>query len=511
MKVTSKNGKEVSITRFNDWALVFCTPLIVVNILVYVLIEVIYPLYAKLLSLPCKMILKLLSDRRLVNIPTIALTNFIFLAALHLLTIYQPNNQIAIIFCAVVSGVTTITCLILFSFLDSDSTRMELIFGFSEIQSHSTTDRLYPPLFPKGLETHYWSKGIFYGKLLVTVFVIYNFIFLILAPSFEILFWIIFHAIIGVHFGIDKENIEHISSHSPKGRIVRIKGQDFFTSLCCIAEWVRVKIVWPMFGWFPNMYYLTHTHHHHIENNEPADFQSLQRYDKTSFLDFLKSICWLPLTQALFPLDTLRYFYALGRYKLFRKVILSMLQGYFVLTIVVLVSPVVGCLIIITVIGSGFSTHKFIFNWHGYHDSSRPQSVESSNNSIHHYAHHKKPSIHLRLNEDLETVYQQNKDKHKNELIVYKSEQLFYLAQRHWLLIQALLWQNKVEFIKNLLDYENASKEQLYNLVKGCHLIERHPQVEKFDKKASQFLGSLLENILSKQLSQKHRTLIYGY
>jgi hypothetical protein len=169
------------------------------------------------------------------------------------------------------------------------------------------------------------------------------------------------------------------------------------------AEVLRRYLVWPLFGWFPNYYYITHALHHHVENNGPADWQSTVRYDRASFLDFTKAVTWYGLS-LLIPFETFLYLAQRHGYRFLRLLLQGWCWYVLLMMAVALVQPLLAAILIAPRGLSGIGFYRFVGLWHGFHDPAQPYDVCASNQALVHYAHHAKPRVHLWDGEAMERV-----------------------------------------------------------------------------------------------------------
>jgi hypothetical protein len=235
----------------------------------------------------------------------------------------------------------------------------------------------------------------------------------------------------------DFERIEHIASHSLHGKLLIGPAAPWWAR---VAELLRRYVAWPLFGWYPNAYLVTHALHHHAENNGPADWQSTVRYDRTSFLDFAKAALWLGLNTAI-PIDTVSYLIQKRRWRPLRVLLLGYAWYVALLALVALLEPALFFILAGQRVLFGASNYRFVGVWHGFHDPQHAYDVQAANQHLSHYAHHVRPSIHLL--DDAGTYRKTQEIKRPSPLVLLRPE--FGLNRGFWFL-QALLW--KKEFAR---------------------------------------------------------------
>jgi len=253
----------------------------------------------------------------------------------------------------------------------------------------------------------------------------------------------------------DFEHVEHLSSHSAHGRILIARNAPWWAA---VAEFLRRYFVWPLFGWFPNWYYVSHALHHHVENNGPADWQSTIRYSRASVLDFTKATTWLSFN-ALIPLETFFYLAQRRGWRFLRILARGWLWYAFLLLAVMLIQPLTALVLITLRATGGIVGYVFVGTWHAFHDPTRPYDPGASNQALAHYAHHLNPRIHLHDREALESVVR--KIQEPSAVVVLRPE--FGVRPGFWHL-QGLLW--KKEFARaaqSLIRHEHVMEHDKAN------------------------------------------------
>jgi len=504
MFTQSRKKHTVPITILSDWWLILCVPLVILNVLMYVTRKTVLAGYFAAIRLLSNPVLKILSSFRLVNIPCIAAIN-VFLTLLSMaisLPVMHPVSILLIVMVLVTGMMFIQTAKMAIEFRDGN--RTDLVLKFTVLHDKHWEPDNCP--IPDALEVEKLSQGTWLGSIMVALFVICQFSMLLVSQTESLEFWLCVHALLLVSLLIDFEMVEHLAAHSRNGVLVKLTYVSPMAVTLYALEKIRIYFVWPMYYWAPGRYFLTHTHHHHVENNGPADWQSTLRFDLTSVADFSKSLLWLQ-SSLLMPVDTARYFWFLGRRRHFKKLILSSAQNLAVICFVFYLEPVFGAILFCLYLAMAWVFHSFVFAWHGFHDSTKPYDVVASNNSTGHYAHHKDPGMHL-FSAELREIYNKDAAESKEAFPVHQSSVAFDVISKHWLLLQSLLWQKKYTVIRKLIKSDHLSDEQLHRLVTGMRLHERHSTIANIDNKLSKLLGSILEKSLLLMASSQHRSFL---
>lgn len=504
MLVDSSQGKRIPITLISDSLALVLFPLFIWNVLVYLFGRYLLPWYLHVVLTPAVQILNLLSRKTLLNLLALMLVNIL---SLLLLVGLNPNFETGTFVSVVVALIAILSSSMVFLMLVrfcKSPHRTDFLLKFSRLKDDRVS---YPPIpFPAGVLIQKLSVNTLYSCLLVSAVVLYHILLVLMFPSSPVLLVITLHLLVGLYFSVDFEMIEHLAAHSRQGKLLHQQQRGLTGSLVVFAEWLRTHLVWSLFFWFPGAYWYTHTQHHHMENNGPSDWQSMLRYDRTSFLDFMKSIIWFSINR-LIPLDTLRYLKALGRIPAYRGLLFCCLKGYLVVAVMTYLSPVLGLTLVALAVGSGFYTYIFAFVWHGFHDSGKPHDIEAGNNNYEHYAHHRRPGLHLfssELAEFFHSEYALNKEK----FLLHKSADAFRFLEAHTMLIQACLWQKKFGPIRNILSLESAADNELEKYVESCGLLDRNEKMLRIDRRVSMTVGSRVESLLTRNLPPIQRRFV---
>lgn len=506
MITLSKKNLPVPITVLSDWWLLLCVPLLVLNIFMYLTRRTVLAAYFAALRLLSTPVLRLLSAFRLVNIPCLVLVNTMLTVLLLVLSL--PTVHPVSLFLILSIAVTAMMCIQTSkkAIEYSEGNRSDLILAFTTFQNRpGISDKIS---IPQGLQIEKLSLSTWLGSIMVSLFGVCQFTLLLIADTGSIVFLLCLHSLLLVSLLIDFEMVEHLSSHSRNGVLVKIKQGSFAAWLLYVLEQIRIYVVWPMYYWAPRRYFLTHTHHHHVENNGPADWQSTLRFDLTSVADFCKSLLWLQLS-FLMPVDTARYLWALGRKRHFNKLMISSALNLLVILFVFYIEPLFGAMLFFLYLSMAWAFHSFVFAWHGFHDATKPYDVIASNNSTGHYAHHKDPGMHL-FSPELREIFSIDSINSCEAYPVHQSNVAYNVISKHWLLIQCLLWQKKYSVIRNLIKSEHLDNRQLHRLVTGLQLYNRHPIVESADTKVSKLIGAVLEKCLKMMVFGNQRSLLYS-
>ncbi len=314
----------------------------------------------------------------------------------------------------------------------------------------------------------------------------------------------------------DFEHVEHVASHSKGGVLI---GPGPCPKSIRLVEAVRKYVVWPFFGWAPDGYFVTHTLHHHVENNGPADWQSTYRYHRYSFLDFVKMTCWLGINFAV-NFDSYHYLLSQGKRKIAAKLLRGHMVQLLVFSIALYLNPALAAVLASLILLGGISVYFFGFRWHGLHLPMTTTPVETSNNHLRHFVHHLKPKLHLNDVETARSVAEQVLEAPKTEEF-----RLFLLREEFsggWgmYLLQALLWRRDfsaagrcvVQIDRQTsygLDEENTdtivpkvepsaqsvAPQVMHALASGCGLVQRGQTMLRVDRWVSQVAGDFLMRI----------------
>ena len=253
----------------------------------------------------------------------------------------------------------------------------------------------------------------------------------------------------------DFERIEHVSSHSAHGKMLIAGNAPWWAS---VAESLRRYLVWPLFGWYPNWYYVSHALHHHVENNGPADWQSTIRYSRASVLDFTKATTWLSLN-GLIPLETFFYLAQRRGWRFYRILARGWLWYLALMAAVMLVQPLATLILLALRATTGIGGYLFVGSWHGFHDPTRPYDPAASNQALAHYAHHMNPRIHLRDREALEAVVRNIRE--PSAVVVLRPESEVLPGFWH---LQGLLWKGEfASAAESFIQHKNITENDKVN------------------------------------------------
>jgi hypothetical protein len=231
------------------------------------------------------------------------------------------------------------------------------------------------------------------------------------------------------------EPTEHVSAHSKNGALLVAERAPWTWRM---LDALRRHVVWGLFGWYPNYYYVTHALHHHVENNGPADWQSTLRYRRSSVLDFCKASTWLGLNFVC-PIDTLYYMVQRRRMSIARTLLIGYLSNVALLAAVAWTTPLLFWILLWLRVFGGTRFYAAVGVWHGFHRPDLPQVVEASNHHLAHYIHHRKPRIHLwDWPEMCEAIA---KDRTASSMVLLKPE---YGAGLGFWALQGLLWSGQL-------------------------------------------------------------------
>lgn len=305
---------------------------------------------------------------------------------------------------------------------------------------------------PDACVRHRYDKGFLYCAWLRALLFLPAFVCELFLPTSWLRYALLLFVVV---FALnDFERIEHVSSHSSHGRMLIAGNAPWWAS---VAESLRRNLVWPLFGWFPNWYYVVHALHHHVENNSPADWQSTVRYSRASVLDFTKATTWLSLN-GLIPLETFFYMAQRRGWRFFRILARGWLWYPVLIAAVMLVQPLAALILIALRATSGIGIYRFVGTWHGFHDPTRPYDPAASNHALAHYAHHVSPRIHLRDGEALVAVVREIRE--PSAVVVLRPE----FGMRGFWHLQGLLW--KREFARaaeSLIQHKNITENDRAN------------------------------------------------
>lgn len=504
--VKASNNKDVKINLLTNMDLIYSVPIFLWNLVTHLAI---YPVLGTFFNLVGYLGNKFVGD-------LFVITKWRFYIAVLLPMITLPLCYIALA-TGVISGVQEIALAILSLILLTMSGKLII-----SVHNMESSKPLGPCTIrdimsaeaeqvPEHILDAIHSRGCFSTGAIVTVYVLFNLFFLTLLSDSQFLYFAPLFAILQVFLYVDKENIEHMGSHAKGGKVIQPENAESAKDYFYVGvDFLRRYLVWPIMFWFPNNYFALHTGVHHAENNGPADSQSTLRFDKSSFIGFVKATTWYSLFTVVLPIDAYHYLRAQGRKKFLSAYIKSYIFGYGVLIAVTLLHPWLGGTIIAIIIGSGLYTYLFVMRWHGFHDATRPYSVEASNNSPMHYGHHKQQHVHVMAGGEACRLFWRDREKNTKEFPVYYSAETLEVYTRNWLWVFFRLWQGKFDVVRKLVYTDTESTSQLKKYVTGLKLIKENKTMRQFDIALSRKLGSKLEKMAVKKMSADDREHFYG-
>jgi hypothetical protein len=497
MRVKAKNGKLTPIFLLTNLDLIFCVPIFLLNL---VNMYIAYPLILRLINLVGYPAIKLIGDISNVGKAKtwiITTTYMLMLPAAYLFTVFNPDAG------ALAAGLWTAALLV-----------VGLALG--EIFCYANNIQAAPPMgacitrdvfaeesraIPEYLVDHKYSRGSLVTSLFLTIHIIYNLIFLTLFLGQGFLYFAPLIVLLQITLFTDKEHVEHLSSHAA-GRIARLENAKTMQDrLYVFLNFLRKYISWPLQFWSANYYYATHTGIHHVEDNGPADFQSTLRYDQTSFIDFIKAVTWYSLFISLIPVEIISYFVALKRKKFLGIYLRGYLLGIAFFALVAWLHPILGAILFGLHISSGLRSYLFVLRWHGFHDATRPYSVEASNSSPLHYGHHQEQNVHLMIVTECCRVFWKNREKEPKNFPIFVSSVALETYARNAMLMYFMLWQGKLDIISKFIYTDSNSRSDLKKYVTGLRFLGKSAWLAPIDEKMSKWAGKMGEKWFRKSMS----------
>jgi hypothetical protein len=433
VRITDAAGKPLKITLLTDWDLLYCIPYMLLSFLYRITRMIVYLIF------------------RLMVAPTFALFT-------------RSNASLTwaiVLFPCLIAAASAVTAVAgAFSIADFASALVLFLFGstlFAKVVTHlfHLEDARFPPAgrlssreaatvtrmrveaarLPDSCVRNTLDKSILYIGFLRTMLVFPALVCVVFLSASWLNYAL--NAYIALLIFNDFEGIEHVSAHSTNGKLLIAQNAPWWARL---VELLRRYIVWPLCGWFPDMYFVTHAMHHHVENNGPADWQSTIRHDRTSVLDFAKSVTWLGINLAI-PIETLSYLVQRRGLRLFRRLIQGFCIYLLLLALLVIVDPALFLILAADSVLAGFGMYRFVAAWHGFHDPSHAYDIKAANQNLFHYAHHAKPRVHLRDFESLTRVVQEIEN--PSSVVILRPE---FESRRPFWQLQGLLW--KKDFVR---------------------------------------------------------------
>jgi hypothetical protein len=497
MRVKAKNGKSTPIFLLTNLDLIFCVPIFILNL---VNMYIAYPLILRFINLVGWPAAKLIGDVGNASKAKTWVVTTLYMAMLpaaYLFTAFNPDAG------PLASALWTGALLI-----------VGLALG--EIFCFANNIQAAPPMgpcitrdvfaeegraIPEYLVDHKYSRNALVTSLFLTIHIIYNLVFLTLFIGHDWLYFAPLIVLLQIMLFTDKEHVEHLSSHAA-GRITRIESaktvQDY---MYVFLNFLRKYITWPLQFWSPNYYYATHTGIHHVEDNGPADFQSTLRYDQTSFVDFVKAVTWYSLFINLIPVEIVSYYVNLKRKKFLGIYLRGYLLGNALFALVAWFHPLLGATLFGLHLTSGLRSYLFVMRWHGFHDATRPYSVEASNNSPLHYGHHQEQNVHLMIVTECCRVFWKNREKEPKNFPIFVSSTALETYARNSMLVFFMLWQGKIDIISKFIYTDGNSRSELKKYVTGMRYQGKSAWLAPIDEKLSKFMGKMGEKMHRKSMS----------
>lgn len=498
MRVKAKNGKLTPIFLLTNLDLIFCVPIFILNL---INMYVAYPLILRLINLVGYPAAKLIGDVANVSKAKTWIVSTLYMLMLPAAYLYMALNPGAP---PMAGWIWTAALLV-----------VGLALG--EIFVFANNIQAAPPLgkcvtrdvfaeesiaIPEYLVDHKFSRGSLVASLFLTIHIVYNLIFMTLFLGQGWLYFAPLIVLLQSALFTDKENIEHLSSHAA-GRVARIeKAKTVQDYMYVFLNNLRKYVSWPLQFWSANYYYATHTGIHHAEDNGPADFQSTLRYDQTSFIDFIKAVTWNSLFISLIPVEIISYFVAMKRKKFLGIYVRGYLLGMALFGVVAWLHPILGAILFGLHCSSGLRSYLFVMRWHGFHDATRPYSVEASNNSPLHYGHHQEQNVHLMIVTECCRVFWKNREKEPKNFPIFVSSVALETYARNAMLVFFMLWQGKIDIISKFIYTDGNSRSELKKYVTGLRFLGKSARLAPIDEKLSKWVGKMGEKWHRRSMSE---------
>jgi hypothetical protein len=495
ISVKDAKGKQRRITVMNSWDLLYSIPIFLITCINQFLIKPIYNSLYGLMALPTALLvghplkLKAKGFWLIMFMSCLALCTGIALTFMNMSDTAYGYITIGVY---LTSASYLVLALVIFQGPD-DAPYKNHLSDLSEVISDH--------LVPSNL-----SKPVIFTNMFITLFIAVHLLVLVILPDYSLFYWVCCVPVIQMFLMMDKENVEHLASHSPDGRtLIDKKAKSVKDKIIVAIENLRVYVVWPMAYWMPDYYYCSHTGIHHFENNGPADFQSTLRFNHTRISGVINAVTWYGLFTHILPFEIANYLRQGKNKKQFNRFVKGFAMGFAVFAAFVYFFPAVALVVCFSLITSGMGTYLFVMRWHGFHDARFPYSVEASNSSPLHYGHHKKMGVHLRESNLLARLYWQQKDEGDYCAPVFCSNTSFSSFENNFMLVLSMFWQEKFWVIKNLVHTESTNPGYLKRLVSGSNLSKSSESFRNIDRWLSLQLGSVLERIGRWTLSDEHQ------
>jgi len=497
IRVKARNGKPTPIFLLTNFDLIFCIPIFLLNVANLYLIR---PLLLRTINLIGYPAIKLIGDvtnvsRAKTLTMTLLYMTLLPAAYLHMLLMPQAGPLVQGIWAAVL-----------------------LVIGLAlgEIVCYANNIQAAPPMgkcltrdvfaeaargIPEYLVDSKYSRGSLFAASFLTLHIVYNLVFATLFIHQGWLYYAPLIVLLQATLFTDKEHIEHLCSHAA-GRVVRAEMARGVKDYLFVAlEFLRKYVAWPLQFWTPDYYYCTHTGIHHVEDNGPADYQSTLRYDQTSFIDFIKACTWYSLFISLIPIEVICYLRAMKRTKFLRLFLRGYILGNAMFVLVAWLHPILGGILFTVFLSSGVRSYLFVMRWHGFHDATRPYSVEASNSSPLHYGHHKEQNVHLMVVAECCRVFWKNREKEPKNFPIFVSAGALETYSRNPMLVFFLMWQGKIDVLSKFIYTDGNSRAELKKYVTGLRYLGKSPWLAPRDEKLSRWVGKLAEKLHRRSMS----------
>lgn len=230
-------------------------------------------------------------------------------------------------------------------------------------------------------------------------------------------------------------------------------------------------IIGPFFGETPESYFAHHIGMHHPENNLKEDLSSTLKYQRDSFIDFMKYY----FTFMIFTVrDLASYLNSKGRKKIMKRFLVGETSWYVMVIILLFVNWQAA--LVVFVIPMVFTRLMMMAgNWaqHAFIDLENPDNCYRNSitciNSVYnkrcyndgyHIGHHLKPSMHWT---DMPNNFLENIDNYKTEeAIVFRKLDYFAI----WLLLMTKSYKTLAKFYVNLNPELYKSESDIIELLK---------------------------------------------
>jgi hypothetical protein len=356
---------------------------------------------------------------------------------------------------------------------------------------------------PEGFFHSPHSARLWVVGALGTAFWLVTVVALALAPHSWLRYALI-AVLLHLSFTYNFEPQEHCATHSPNGRLVK----DFRKApLLGLLELARRFLFYPANGWIHDYYFMIHALHHHVENDGPADPQSLARDDRSSVLGFFRSVFWHGVDRTL-PIETFMYFAQRGTWRLVGRLLFGYLLYVPVFAFLYWINPWLALTPFWGRLPLGLITYLDAGQWHAFQLQKTHARAYASSGAYEHYVHHKKPNLHSDDAEGFERHFQS--DSVDQDMLFFKPE---YTGLRGYLYPVALMWQRNYEALGHCLvrhtemrkmhptlrdftrarnvAYSPVNAERVKEAVEYCHLPRSSP-LDRYDRWASNLASRVI-------------------